>query len=244
MRPSFNTITGDVMKTQATYSKKNNVVYLFSNKSTLESNENKIIRISPELDGLEMLYTNDATPDNLYSLKIVCWGLRENGDVVGMVPWLNKIVPCSEINDPLNGSWEGYRDPGIDDIFFEAPKHKIVELKTASEYYKFIPGAKDEIIQEIPDMIGTHSVLSTDKNDRFLLVEVMSWRLLANGNIQAMIIDEEKVQTTPVLLGDPSLYCVQSCHNFKYFFQHRIANKIKEQDPDALAAISLLMENK
>ncbi len=232
------------MKTQTHPSQKNNVVYLFSNKSILEAKQNKIVRIAPELDGLEMLYTNDATPGNLYSLKIVCWGLRENGDVVGMVPWLNKIVACTEINDPLNGSWEGYRDPGIDDIFYDAPRHKVVELQLAADYYKFVPGADDEVVQEVPDMIGTHAVLSTDKNDRFLLIEVLSWRLLANGDIQAMIIDEEKVQNTPVLLGDPSLYSVQSCHNFKYFFQHRIANKIKAQDPEALAAISLLMDPK
>jgi transcription elongation factor GreB len=35
------------------------------------------VRVAPELDGLEMLYTNDSAPDKLYSLKIVCWALRE-----------------------------------------------------------------------------------------------------------------------------------------------------------------------
>lgn len=219
-----------------------NVVYLFSHKSTMGCTKNKIIRISPELDGLEMLYTNDSTPDKLYSLKIVCWGLRENGDVVGMVPWLNRIVPCSDINDPLNGSWEGYRDPGIDEIFYEAPKHKEIELETAADYYKFVPGEADEILQEIPDTIGTHAVLATNDTEKFLLIEVNSWRLLANGSVQGMLVDTDKVETTPVLLGDPSLYSAQSHPSFKYFFQHRIANKIKEQDPEALAAISLLMD--
>ena len=75
-----------------------------------------------------------------------------------------------------------------------------------------------------------------------MLIEVTSWRLLANGDLQGMLVDESKVKTTPVLLGDPSLYSAQSDPNFKYFFQHRIANKIKEQDPEALAAISLLMD--
>lgn len=230
------------MKTEKDTQSKNNVVYLFSNQGNTAVAENNVTRICPELDGLEMLYTNDSTPDKLYSLKIVCWGLRENGEVEGMVPWLNKIVPCSEINDPLNGSWEGYRDPGIDDVFYEAPKHKVLELETAAEYYKYIPGDADEVIQEIPDIIGTHAVLSTDQSERFMLIEVTSWRLLANGSVQGMLVDESKVETTPVLLGDPSLYSAQSHPSFKYFFQHRIANKIKEQDPDALAAISLLMD--
>ena len=240
--PPFNTTADDVMKTQVNTPSNDNVVYLFSDSSHMGFAENNITRICPELDGLEMLYTNDSTPDKLFSLKIVCWGLRENGEVEGMVPWLNKIIPCSEINDPLNGSWEGYRDPGIDDIFYEAPKHKTLELETAAEYYKFVPGADDEIIQEIPDSIGTHAVLATDQSERFMLIEVTSWRLLANGTVQGMLVDESKVETTPVLLGDASLYSAQSHPSFKYFFQHRIANKIKEQDPEALAAISLLMD--
>lgn len=230
------------MKTHTSATNKNNVVNLFAKRSSQAISEKKIIRIAPELDGLEMLYTNDSTSDKLYSLKISCWGLRENGDVVGMVPWLNKIMPCNEIDDPLNGRWEGYRDPGIDEIFFTPPPHKVVELETAAEYYKYIPGEGNEVIQEVPDTIGTHAVLSTGKMESFLLLEVMSWQLLADGTISGMLVNDNKVMSTPVLPGDDSLYPAQSSPAFKYFFQHRIANKIKEQDPDALAAISLLMD--
>ena len=31
--------------------------------------------------------------------------------------------------------------------------------------------------------------------------------------------------------------------SFRYFFQHQIANKLKDEDPEALAAISLLVDD-
>lgn len=221
---------------------KGNVVDIFSKRSINEA-ANKVIRLAPELDGLEMLYTNDSAPEKLYSLKIVCWALREDGEVVGMVPWLNEIVPCTEIDDPLNGHWEGYRDPGVDDIFFVPPQHKIVELESSAEYYKYQVQSSDDIIQEIPDTIGTHAVLTDDGFRSFQLVEVVSWQLRADGNISGMLIEEEKIRQTPVLVGDECLYAAESHTEFKYYFQHRIANKIKERDPEALAAISLLIES-
>lgn len=226
---------------QAGITDNNNVVDIFT-KRCIDDNPNRIIRLAPELDGLEMLYSNDSSPDKLYSLKIVCWALRENGEVVGMVPWLNQIVVCTEIDDPLNGHWEGYRDPGIEDIFFTPPTHKIIELETAAEYYEYQCEAADDIIQEIPDIIGTHAVLTSDGFKTFKLCEVRSWQLLADGTVNGMLIDSSRMVETPVLIGDKCLYPAQSSQDFKYFFQHRIANKIKEKDPEALAAISLLVE--
>jgi len=218
------------------------VVDIFSRRC-IDETTNKVIRLAPELDGLEMLYTNDSAPDKLYSLKIVCWALREDGEVVGMVPWLNEIVPCTEIDDPLNGHWEGYRDPGIDDIFFVPPKHKIVELESSSEYYEYQTESPDDVTQEIPDSIGTHAVLTNDGFQSFQLVELVSWQLKADGSINGMIIDESKDHQTPVLVGDECLVSVEDSLEFKYYFQHRIANKIKERDPEALAAISMLIES-
>lgn len=200
-------------------------------------------RIAPELDGLEMLYSNDSSPDKLFSLKIVNWALMEDGEVVGMVPWLNDIVPCPDINDPLNGRWEGYRDPRTNDIFYSAPQHKIAELNAAAEFYRHRHYHEDEVIQEIPDAIGTHAVLTDNGFASFVLIEVLSWRLLGDGTVHAMLVDEQKISSTPVLPGDPCLYSAQEHPEFRYFFQHRIANKIKEQDPEALAAISMLIEN-
>lgn len=229
------------MKPQAN-AERSNVIDLFTGRPIDEVTD-RIIRIAPELDGLEMLYSNDSSANRLYSLKVVCWALKESGEVVGMVPWLNQIVPCTEINDPLNGHWEGYRDPGTNQIFYTPPHHKAMELELADEYYHADHLNDDETVQEIPDAIGTHAVLTDNGFRSFVLIEVLSWRLLADGTMQAMLVDETKVKSTPVLPGDACLYPAQEKKEFKYFFQHRIANKIKEQDPEAMAAISMLIES-
>lgn len=221
---------------------RDNVVDLFTAKPYSEKLNRRIIRLAAELDGLEMVYSNQASPDKLFSIKILCWALRENGDVIGMAPWLDTIIDCTEIQDPLNGRWEGYYDPGIDEIFYEPPIHKVVELESAAEYYAMDWESENEIIQEIPDTIGTHAVLSDDGFRSLILKEVISWRLQANGVISAMLIDDDKIERTPVLPGDESLFPAQHHESFRYFFQHHIANMIKARDPEAMAAISMLVD--
>lgn len=220
-----------------------NVVDIFTGKSYSAAENHRIVRIAPELDGLEMIYTNESHPEKLFSVKILYWALRADGDVVGLVPWLDDIIPCTEIKDPLNGHWEGYYDPGIDDIFFEAPVHKVLELETAAEYYETDCETNRDIVQELPDTIGTHAVLSCDGFKNIVLKEIVSWRLFYDGSIEAMLIDDSKVASTPVLPGDNCLYATKAEKTFKYFFQHHIANKIKAQDPEALAAISMLVDS-
>ncbi len=219
-----------------------NVVDLFSGQPFSELHNTRIIRLSPELDGLEMLYSNEASPDKLFSLTILCWALRSNGEVVGLVPWLDSIVAAPEIRDPLNGKWEGYYDPGIDEVFFDAPIHKIVELETAAEYYDYLCDDDQDVVQEIPDTIGTHAVLSDNGFHSLTLTEVVSWRLLHDGTLAGMLADPKKIECTPVLPGDSCLYPAQSRDEFRYFFQHQIANKIKAEDPETMAAISALVE--
>ena len=85
-------------------------------------------------------------------------------------------------------------------------------------------------------------MLSADGFHSITLKEVVSWRLLHDGSMEAMLIDEEKMLNTPVLPGDECLYAADKNDDFRYFFQHHIANKLKSQDPEALAAISLLEE--
>lgn len=230
------------MKTSDSDHNLKNVVDLFTGKPYASHDDSRFIRLSPELDGLEMLYSNEASADKLFSLKILAWGLRANGEVVGLVPWLNDIVACADIQDPLNGQWEGYYDSGIDEIFFEAPIHKVVELETAAEYYDYECENPQDVLQEVPDTIGTHAVLSDTGFRSLILQEVVSWRLHNDGTISGMLINEEKVENTPVLPGDDCLYPAQSHEHFRYFFQHHIANKIKSRDPEALAAISLLVD--
>ncbi|GLS26330.1 hypothetical protein [Marinibactrum halimedae] len=230
------------MKTSNKSHNMDNVVDLFTGKLFSQLHETRFIRLAPELDGLEILYSNETSGDMLYSLQILAWGLRANGEVVALVPWLNDIVPCIEICDPLNGKWEGYFDPGIDEVFYEAPIHKVVELETAAEYYDLHADDPDAILQEIPDTIGTHAVLSDNGFKSLTLTQVISWQLHNDGTIVAMLADEEKVESTPILPGDDCLYPAQSSESFRYFFQHQIANKIKSQDPEAMAAISLLVD--
>ena len=52
-----------------------NVVDIFSGRPLGDSDDQRIIRLSPELDGLEMLYSNDASDGRMFSLQILCWGL-------------------------------------------------------------------------------------------------------------------------------------------------------------------------
>jgi len=66
---------------------------------------------------------------------------------------------------------------------------------------------------------------------------------LQDGTMEAMLIDEDKVINTPVLPGDSCLYAADKSKDFRYFFQHHIANQLKSQDPEAIAAISLLEES-
>lgn len=220
-----------------------NVVDLFTGKPYSSRFNRRIIRLAPELDGLEMIYSNETHPSKLFSIKVLCWALRADGEVVGLVPWLDDIMPCTEIQDPLNGHWEGYYDPGIDEVFFEAPIHKILEVETAAEYYELDCETDSDVVQELPDTIGTHAVLSSDGFKSITLKEVVSWRLLYDGTLQGMLINDEKIISTPVLPGDGCLYPAKGEETFCYFFQHHIANKIKAQDPEALAAISMLVES-
>lgn len=231
------------MKTSTPTGDNGNVVDIFSGKPLTALHNERIVRLSPEHDGLCMLYsTSKANPDKLYTMKILCWGIRENGEVVGLVPWLNRILPCDELEDPFFGQFEGYYDIATERIFYHPPPHKVKELETAASYFTFDELDEETVIQEIPDVIGTHAMLDASDDDSLILTEVLSWRLLQNGDIQAMLVDEESVNATPVLPGDPCLYPAKDNPDFRYFFQHQIANQIKSQDPDALAAIALLFE--
>jgi len=230
------------MTTSTTGHNSDNVIDLFSRKPFSSSENRRFIRISPELDNLEMLYSNATNPDQLFSLRILLWGLRADGEIVGLVPWMDQLTPCPEIQDELNGSWQGYYDAGIDELFTEPPLHKVIELETAVKYFSFEDGKETEILQELPDTIGTHAVLSVDGFKSLTLKEVVSWRLQQDGQIIGTLADDDKVETTPILIGDECLYSLNDEPNFRYYFQHHIANKIKSNDPEAMAAMSLLMD--
>jgi hypothetical protein len=233
------------MKTTASRPEGNNVVDLFSGKTWSALQAEQIIRLAPEYDGLSVLYSHKHTdPSKLFTMKIACWALRNNGEVVGMIPWLNRLIPCTDLDDAERGMWEGYYNTTTEDIFFEPPEHKVAELDYAAEYFSQLNKPDTAIVQEIPDTIGTHALLLGSDNETLVLTEVLSWRLTADGYIHAMLIDEEKVKTTPVLTGDPCLYAADTDPQFRYFFQHHIANQIKSEDPSALAAVAMLFDMK
>lgn len=220
----------------------NNVIDFFTGQPFSPSQINRFIRLSPELDGLEMLYTNDAHPHKTFSIKILCWALREDGEVEGLIPWLDRLTPCPDIRDPLNGQWLAYFDPGTEELFYEAPIHKTLELETAVDYYDYSCDKETDVLQEIPDAIGTHAVFSNDQFKTLTLKSVVSWRLLNSGRIQGLVIDDDQIVATPVLPGDEGLYPAETHPEFHYYFQRNIANKIQSGDPEALAAISTLRD--
>ncbi len=221
-----------------------NVIDFFSGKPLEDLEQERIIRLSPEIDGLCMLYSNQKNPEKYFAVKLLCWGLKWNGEVVGLVPWLNKVTACDEIQDPLNGRFEGYYDPDIDGIFFDAPMHKVVELETALAYFETLDEENEEkdILQMIPDNIGTHAILLDEESESLTLTEVNSWQLRASGSIEGMIIDHDNVNDTPILMTDEHLYPANEHSHFRYYFQHNIANQIKREDPEALAAIKVLLD--
>ncbi len=224
-----------------------NVVDLFTGEKYQSQGGNQLIRLTPELDGLEMLYSNDHNAGRLFSMKILCWGLKERGEVIALVPWLGKVVDCTQLSDPLNGHWEGFYDSREERLFFDPPEPKVIELQSAGDYYRSAEQLQHDdepprILQELPDTIGTHAVLTDDNFQSFRLSEVVSWRLMNNGELLGMLVDETRISSTPVLPGDPCLYPAQKDPGFRYFFHHRIANKIKAKDPDALAAFAQLVQ--
>src|SRR5690606_33684180 len=136
----------------------------------------------------------------------------------------------------------GYFRPGIGGVVLEAPVPQVGELESAAEYYEFDCESDNDILQEIPDTIGTHAVLSGDGFKTLTLKEVLSWRLHADGAISGMLVDDDKVVNTPALPGDECLFPAEQHADFRYFFHHHIANRIKAHDPEAMAAISPLVE--
>lgn len=219
-------------------SRQNNHGKVVSLDDRRQRRQSPIIRLSPEYDGIELLYANDRHPDKLFSLKVLAWALRDNGEVVAMVPWLDRLMAAPDMGDPLNGRWEGYRFAESDYMFTDAPEYKECELRAAAEFFGV--AGDGPRAQEIPDLIGTHAVFSEDEFRTLSLVEVVSWRLGANGHVDALVADREHVTRTPVLPGDSSLVSANDQPFFHYFFQHGMANRIKERDPEALAALAVL----
>ena len=106
-----------------------------------------LVRLAPELDGLEMVYQLAASPDTYYGLPILAWGLREDGNVVGLVPWMESLAACHELDSHESGFFVGYRDPETDEIFELPPDHKYDELNAAASYFEYEASSEITLIQ-------------------------------------------------------------------------------------------------
>ncbi len=201
----------------------------------------RLLRLCPELDGLEMLYRLASDPDTLYGMPLLAWGLREDGEVVGLVPWMEALTPCHELDDPEHGHFIGYRDPETEEIFYSPPEHKVFELEHAAAYFDYEETGETTLIQQLPDNQGTHALCMDDDDTPWQLKQVFGWRLYSNGEVEALLVDENRVAATPVLMGDDCLYPGHSRHRVVYFFQRVIANRIKEEDPATLEALALMV---
>ncbi len=200
-----------------------------------------LVRLAPELDGLEMVYQLAASPDTYYGLPILAWGLRDDGNVVGLVPWMESLAACHELDSHESGFFVGYRDPETDEIFELPPDHKYDELNAAASYFEYEASSEITLIQQLPDTLGTHALCMNHPNAPWHMKPVYGWRLYSDGSIEAMVADEQKATMTPILLGDKCLYDAHSRHQTVYFFQRHIANRILEEDPATLEALAMMV---
>ncbi|MHA3025520.1 hypothetical protein [Chromohalobacter israelensis] len=203
--------------------------------------QRRIVRLAPELDGLEMLYHLASDPDTLYAMPLLAWGLRESGEVVGMVPWMESLTACHELDSPDHGHFFGYRDPETDDIFHTPPEHKVYELEHAAAYFDYEETQAPTLIQQLPDTQGTHALCLDSGSHLWQLKQVFGWRLYNDGSVEALLIDETRVDQTPIVAGDACLYPGHSRHKTVYFFQRHIASQIKQEDPATLEALAMMM---
>ena len=255
------------MKSNSTCPASNhNVINLFTGQSNVEAIQYSIIQICPENSGIKMIYANQHQPERLISVPILCWGLRSDGKTVGIVPWVGEISDCTRIDEDYDINWEGYYHQNTGVIFSEPPEAIIAQLATAMRFLSEDNAANQiaghlpttdsnekNIIQEIPDLIGTHAlVLKIDDNSNndggihketrtLILTPVISWALDLEGEMHGMLVDDNAVEKTPVIPGDDCLYYASSNPNFFCYFQRDIADQIRLRNPETIAAIEKLL---
>lgn len=199
----------------------------------------RLVRLSPELDGLEMVYQQSADPDTHYCMPVLAWGLREDGDVVGLVAWMETLTPCQQLDDAEHGQFIGYRDPETEELFDYPPDHKVHELQQSAAYFDYEEMQETALIQQIPESHGTHALCMDDNQSPLQLKQVFGWDLYNDGRIEALLADEGKIEMTPVLPGDSCLYPGHSQHPVVYLFQRDIANRIRDEDAATMEALAI-----
>jgi len=234
----------DTLNTNSASLPANNVVNLFTQQPVSSSAHNRIIQLYPETNGIRMLYSAPDKPERLVAVPVLCWVLKEDGEITALLPWLDDIIDCESIEQQYQISWEGFYNPLNEEIFYDTPAQAQAILQVSARYIApsnyNSASATATVIQEIIDPIGTHALMINDSCDAFVLTSVISWQLDSDGAIQAMLADNEAIEKFPVLPGDSCLYPASSDKNFKCFFQRDIAEQIREQNPETLQAIENL----
>ncbi|WP_028301196.1 hypothetical protein [Oceanospirillum beijerinckii] len=220
-----------------------NVIDLFSRRVHEDPQARSFVRMTPELDGLAMVYSHPSDQTTLFALRLIGWAMQKNGEVVGVVPWLKEVIAADSAADPRGGQWQGYYDYETETVFSDPPEHKVAELKAAMDIYEFVGGPERYLMQEMPDLTGTHLVTLKEDQRSFQMAEVFSWGLFSDGTIEAFIVDESKVINTPVLPGDDSLFPASQVKGTSYYFQYQIANQIKRREPEAMQALVRMMHS-
>jgi len=223
--------------TQTTDNKLNNVISLSSRQYLNATRAAKIIQILPESSGVKMLYRTDSTSDDYITIPIICWALLEDHSVVGMAPWINKILDCETIAKEFDLAWDGFYDEASNETTKFPPGFAVAMLTTAARFNQNQPDAKEGIIQEIPDQMGTHAMLIDSVSKSMTLTHVVSWCLDQQGELHGMLADNTKVTKLPIVAGDPCLYPADQEKKFRCYFQRDIAEKIRKRDRSALDAL-------
>lgn len=200
-----------------------------------------IARISPELDGICMLYSNFTSSKNLYRLPLICWSLHEDGQINAIVPWFDGPRCCSRLDDPDTGRWEGYMAPGSGTLFYGAPAHKIMELEAAAQFFRRADDDGGATPQEISDHTGTHALLIDRAQERVTLAEIARWRVGDSGEIEAMLAGPESGACTQILPGADCLPAARSQPEFRCLLEHRLARQIKSGHAEAMRAMAALL---
>jgi hypothetical protein len=209
----------------------------FPRPSELPDNR-KILRIVPDFEGNCLLYSHHAlSRDKLFAIKILCWAQLADGSYVALVPWLKGISRCTDLIDADSGKSQGYYNAAMKRTFSEIPP----QYEAALEEYPLLNTQEVTLLQEVPDLIGSHAAMISPERQEFNLEPVISWKLFSDGRMEAMIVDKDKVTSLPVLAGDPCLYSAESSSQFRYFFQYHIANQIKAGGQVATRALQQLL---
>lgn len=233
-------------------STESNIVQLEHYRTEQSSPKSQIVRISSELDGMEALYSSDLSSEHLFTIRILFWALLDDGQVCAVIPWLKEITTTQNLNHS-KGRWQGYYDAIQDKIFFKAPEHKTKELELGHQYFqkrKHLSEVSEKNPkssntpsnhQELPDHLGTHAAFKHANQKGFYLKPVVSWRLTTNGELQAMVPEEDNLSIMP-LPGSDDLSIADNHPEFRYYFQHGIASRLKHEDPNAMTTVSLLID--